>query len=159
MAKQILNDVNVETINIENIFPSNQYGEFEIIDKCNDINNGGRIRFTIRFIKTGTEKTNISPQQIREGTIRDEYYPIRYGVACMYKITKREYPNGPMKREYTIWNGIIRRCYNPEDQDYKTYGALGVKVCDRWLCFENFYNDLPGIPGYNEWLNNRGIII
>lgn len=85
-----------------------------------------------------------------------KYYPIHYGVACVGNITKREYTNGPTRREYSIWRNFIRRCYDPEDQDYKTYGALGVKVCDRWLCFENFYNDLPSIPGYNEWLNNKG---
>ena len=154
MAKTILNDVNVDSINVGNIYPSNQYGEFEIIERYSNHDNGGRIRYTIKFLQTGTIKTNISQQQIREGTIRDEYYPYILGVACMGNTRKREYTNGPTKRSYAIWMGMIRRCYDPSNQDYKTYGKLGVIVCDRWLCFENFENDLPFIPGYDEWLNN-----
>lgn len=34
--------------------------------------------------------------------------------------------------EYSIWRGIIGRCYNPSDSGYKWYGALGVTVCDSW---------------------------
>jgi len=41
-------------------------------------------------------------------------------------------------REKTIWNSMFARCTNPKCKEYKYYGALGVKVCRRWLKFENF---------------------
>ena len=34
------------------------------------------------------------------------------------------------------------RCRNPNNHDYRWYGALGVRVCERWASFENFYADM-----------------
>lgn len=31
------------------------------------------------------------------------------------------------------------RCYNPKLKDYKNYGGRGIKVCEEWHKFENFY--------------------
>ena len=49
---------------------------------------------------------------------------------------------------------MISRCYNTKNKDYNNYGAIGVTVCNRWLCFEYFINDLPYIDGYNNWVSN-----
>jgi len=35
-----------------------------------------------------------------------------------------------------------QRCSNPKSPDYKWYGALGVRVCDRWQSFEAFFADM-----------------
>ena len=43
------------------------------------------------------------------------------------------------KRAYNVWNGMKQRCYNPKDKRYKFYGAVGVRMCDEWMDFENFY--------------------
>lgn len=32
----------------------------------------------------------------------------------------------------------MRRCYNDKDFDYRSYGKVGVKVCDEWHSFYNF---------------------
>jgi hypothetical protein len=34
---------------------------------------------------------------------------------------------------YRAYRGMINRCYNPKDANYKWYGAVGVTVCDEWL--------------------------
>lgn len=44
--------------------------------------------------------------------------------------------------EYRIWNQMIRRCTKPNHQVYKYYGGRGIKVCERWMSFENFYSDM-----------------
>jgi hypothetical protein len=45
--------------------------------------------------------------------------------------------------EYTAWLNIRERCHNPNHPSYHTYGAKGIKVCDRWFSsFENFYADM-----------------
>jgi len=49
--------------------------------------------------------------------------------------------------EYSTWTRIKSRCYNPKNNRYKYYGALGVKVCDRWLnSYEEFLADMGRRP-------------
>lgn len=43
------------------------------------------------------------------------------------------------KRIYKIWYGMKSRCNKPGDKDYKLYGGRGIKMCQEWLVFENFY--------------------
>jgi len=43
---------------------------------------------------------------------------------------------------YDIWGGIKKRCFNKKTKYYKRYGGRGIKVCDRWLKFENFRDDM-----------------
>lgn len=50
------------------------------------------------------------------------------------------------KTEYHIWNGMKQRCLNSKNRNYRFYGALGIKVCDRWLKFENFLADMGRRP-------------
>ena len=48
--------------------------------------------------------------------------------------------------EYKIWMGMKKRCHNRNDKKYKNYGGRGIKVCKRWLKFENFYEDMGKKP-------------
>ena len=41
---------------------------------------------------------------------------------------------------------MIRRCEAVSDVGYKGYGARGIKVCERWLKFENFLADMGERP-------------
>lgn len=45
-------------------------------------------------------------------------------------------------KTYATWEGIIQRCTNPKNRNFKYYGERGIKVCDRWLKFENFLEDM-----------------
>jgi hypothetical protein len=44
-------------------------------------------------------------------------------------------------RIYRIWSHMKGRILNKTDHAYKGYGGRGIKICDRWLKFENFYED------------------
>ena len=44
-------------------------------------------------------------------------------------------------RLYNIWCAMKRRCYNPNDVRYDSYGGRGITVCDEWKnSYENFQN-------------------
>lgn len=45
--------------------------------------------------------------------------------------------------EYNCWATMIQRCTNPNSSAWPGYGAIGIKVCDRWLhSFPNFIADM-----------------
>jgi hypothetical protein len=45
-------------------------------------------------------------------------------------------------RFYRIWTAIKTRCLNLKSTSYSDYGGRGITVCDRWLKFENFRDDM-----------------
>lgn len=47
---------------------------------------------------------------------------------------------------YEVWKGMKARCGNKNHMAYGNYGARGIRVCDRWMKFENFMEDM--IPDY-----------
>lgn len=49
-------------------------------------------------------------------------------------------------RTYSVWLSMKSRCNNPHAQAYKDYGARGIKVCERWFEFSNFFEDMGHAP-------------
>ena len=43
---------------------------------------------------------------------------------------------------YSTWHMMIQRCTNPKAHKYYLWGGSGIKVCERWLQFENFLEDM-----------------
>ncbi|MBQ0074564.1 MAG: thymidylate synthase [Prevotella sp.] len=58
------------------------------------------------------------------------------------------------RRAQKIWGSILQRCYDKNFKEYKNYGGRGVKVCNRWKNFSNFFNDLSTIRGFQYWIND-----
>lgn len=48
--------------------------------------------------------------------------------------------------EYRVWCAMRNRCERVKNDNYKWYGARGIKVCERWMKFENFYADMGPKP-------------
>ena len=49
-------------------------------------------------------------------------------------------------RIYRIWSNMKSRCNSKTNKKYSIYGARGIKVCERWEKFENFYEDMGDAP-------------
>jgi hypothetical protein len=49
-------------------------------------------------------------------------------------------------REYGIWKTMLARCRNPNVKSFKDYGGRGIRVCVRWIKFENFFADMGHRP-------------
>jgi hypothetical protein len=56
---------------------------------------------------------------------------------------------------YFIWNSMKQRCLNSKNHAYTDYGGRGIKVCDRWLSFENFYADMGDRPSTEHSLERK----
>ena len=69
---------------------------------------------------------------------------------------------GKRTKEWRTWNAMIRRCKYPSMQDYPRYGGKGIKVCKKWLKFENFLKDIGRAPSPKHSLdridNNKNYI-
>lgn len=47
---------------------------------------------------------------------------------------------------YVAWAGMKARCSNPNNWAWKHYGGRGITVCERWLKFEHFLEDMGERP-------------
>ena len=69
--------------------------------------------------------------------------------------------HGLSKHElYPIYSTMIARCYNPNSENYKNYGAKGIKVSDSWLeSMHNWLTDMgprPSISHSIDRIDNYG---
>ena len=45
-------------------------------------------------------------------------------------------------RFYRIWKNMKSRCLNPNTPSYTNYGSRGISICNAWIAFEEFYDDM-----------------
>ena len=73
------------------------------------------------------------------------------GVRCNSCAKKRDHDKGVEFAHkhgmsgtptYGIWQEMIQRCRNPNNQSYSRYGGKGVLVCYEWMKFERFLEDM-----------------
>lgn len=59
---------------------------------------------------------------------------------------------------YNSWQAMKSRCNDKRHHAYKNYGERGIKVCERWNKFENFYKDMGDRPENKslDRINNEG---
>ena len=126
-------------------------GKFKVIDR--EGYRGTKLYYIVKFLKTGYV-TSARYDTIETGNINDPYYPKILGVACL-----GEPKNGtPLNMSmYDRWRNMINRCYDIYNEYYYAYGGAGVTVCQRWLCYANYIEDIPNLPGYSDMINNPHI--
>ena len=87
------------------------------------------------------ELRKVSGSQLRSGRTKS--------CGCLRReISRLQLTKHGMSRAptYKSWQHMLERCHNQKSQDYHRYGARGIKVCDRWKKFENFYEDMGEKP-------------
>lgn len=112
----------------------------------------GRLRATARAQDAQTSKGKRTPMWYCEcecgNTVTVRQSSLTSGhtksCGCLYMETRKVQKNvthgQSRSRLYRIWNGMIQRCINPNDDSYERYGGRGIVVCEDWLnSFESFY--------------------
>jgi hypothetical protein len=56
---------------------------------------------------------------------------------------------------HVSWKSMIGRCRDITNASYPTYGGRGITVCERWLVFENFLEDMGERPSLDYQLDRR----
>ena len=114
-------------------------GPFKIVRELDPVYMGSdgktlRRMVEVEFIETGTRKQT-QLQSALKGSVADPYYRSIAGVGYLGDISGESYD----KKVYDMWRNMILRCYDPNCNDYYHYGAIGIKVDERWHNFTNFY--------------------
>ena len=68
-------------------------------------------------------------------------------------------PKRAQTRIYRIWQNMLNRCRNKNLPEYYRYGGRGITVCERWLTFKNFLEDMGEPPdgfSIDRVDNNKG---
>ena len=60
---------------------------------------------------------------------------------CLHKEIKTTHGMSH-SNEYHSWASMKQRCLNKKNSHYKNWGGRGIKICKRWMKFENFYKDM-----------------
>lgn len=53
---------------------------------------------------------------------------------------------------YSAWSSMMTRCFNERSKNWRNYGGRGITVCERWMSFENFLEDM-GHPSPHQSLD------
>ena len=84
----------------------------------------------------GNKKVAIAERLLR-GKIRS--------CGCLAKeiLSQRQTKHGmSLTPIYKTWMSMKERCQKEYAPNYANYGGRGIKVCERWETFENFYQDM-----------------
>ena len=54
---------------------------------------------------------------------------------------------------YQTWASMKNRCTNESHRNYDIYGGKGIRVCDRWMRFKNFLEDMGEKPSPRHTLD------
>ena len=118
------------------------YGSLTILDV---------VDFDKKIVKCQCKCGNIIEKNIYKVT--SPKYPIKHCNNCD-KETKKNNPNPKQtyhnSRLKKIYYGMIARCYNNNNKDFKWYGQIGITVCDEWKNDSNSFCKWAIENGYKD---------
>lgn len=80
---------------------------------------------------------------LREGSLKSCKTCGRKASSATYLPSMHGMTDSPT---WVSWVAMLNRVRNPNTKNFKYWGGSGVKVCDRWLKFENFLADMGERP-------------
>ena len=134
MSKKAENRIGIE-------FTTNEGYQVIVIDYVN------YHKVQVMFLDEHKHKMWTNWQNLESGSLKNPFHKSVNGVGYLglSNVTKK---NGKLTKEYNLWKSMLDRCYSGKYASYEN-----VTVCDRWLCYATFLEDLPKIKNYDLWKN------
>lgn len=106
-----------------------------VVQKCSERGKGGEVYWLCKC-DCGAE-------------VRSQASPLKMGrtksCGCLSRDRTRKHGMEGTPT-YNAWAHMLTRCRNEKHKQWKDYGGRGIKVCDRWMSFDNFLADLGEKP-------------
>lgn len=135
------------TLKIGDRFINNYGNVYEVVEYHNKYN------VVVNFLDYNYKKKSNS-DSVKKGTVHCPFDKKYYGVGYLgLDKDGNDFIYEMIERERVLWSILLRRCYSENSLGHRP-SYRGVEVCERWLCFANFLEDLPLIEGYENWLNS-----
>ena len=127
-----------------------RFGRLKVVSRAEN-SNSGQPRWNC--ICDCGEETTVEGVNLRSG------YTKSCGCLQRERTIEAHITHGMRKTPtYKSWTGMKNRCSNPKYHAYNRYGERGIMVCERWMKFEDFYEDMGEKPkGMSiERIDNNG---
>lgn len=135
------------------------YGYLSVIEDIGTIvvgNKGAKQRFVLaECLNCGSGEKKYNLNSLRQGKSTS--------CGCIGAHKRREANtthNMSSTRQYVCWFHMISRCTNSTDTQWSNYGGRGITVCNKWLTFIGFWDDMSETYSKNLELdridNNAG---
>lgn len=130
------------------VIPGEKFGGLTVINEAprRELHSGIRVRYFLVSCFCGKEwevsLANLTSGQVRScGCSRNNP-----GLIPEKKIPSPRTEFWSQKEAYKRWSRMKERCLYKSSTSYKYYGGAGVKICEQWLYFPNFYRDMGECP-------------
>lgn len=106
---------------------------------------GRPIRFSLCQCSCGSPPKEIRNECLTSGTTKS------CGCLIAHTNLKNHKTHGMTKTSiYYSWHAMVYRCRSEKSASWCRYGKIGITVCERWLTFENFLEDMGPKPSGTE---------
>lgn len=122
------------------------FGRLTVLEYSHSTHNGGHSYWKCQC-ECGNIITTVRAR-LKDGRTRS--------CGCLQRDLAKERYSKPNRRigetrkktpEYTCWQNIKTRCFNPSTNSFKNYGERGITICDEWRDnFDQFFEDMGTRP-------------
>ena len=119
-------------------------GLYDVLYECDFKSNDGHRMFHVKCSECGWE-SNVQMHRIKMLSKKCKHI----NLAGQYSTDKAKiiWNN---KRIFKIYQGMIQRCYNPNNKNFTDYGGKGIGICEDWLNNPKSFEDWAISHGYEN---------
>ena len=124
------------------------FGYLEVLEYAGTYGSNQSAHWRCKCHRCGIGETILSTNELKHARVKS--------CGCLSKDTssivgKQNVTHGETgTRLYQKWSGMKRRCYNPNESVYPSYGGRGITVCDEWKNSYINFRDWALSNGYND---------